>query len=262
MSLLTSYNPFDVYNHYSKFSSIRHKLTRIISGTEDSHPIEEKLRHAYEGSLKFADAYVLKKIIHREKPGYILEVGSFLGMSAHWMLEVSKPFNSIVTAVDPNIRHRIFDNPRSIVERLNAAYYPDRLEIVTAFFGYCDEGIYHDYEHYQPCLTREQVDKLIGAKVVIGRDWGRKFDLIFIDGNHKYKSVMNNFEVAYGLLDKGGSIVFHDALSWPDVTKALLEMKETYKNRAEVTIYGAADRKILRQLKIHNDGLGVFKLTG
>ena len=262
MSLLTSYNPFDVYSHFSKFTRIRDELTRIISDSESHHSLEEKLKHAYEGSLKFPDAYVLKKIIHREKPGAILEVGSFLGMSTNWILEVSKPFNSKITAVDPNIRHRIFDNPRNILKKLNAAYHPDRLEIVTGFFGSYDEGIYYDYEHYEPYLTRAQADKMIESKVVIGKDWDRKFDLIFIDGNHKYKSVMNNFEVAYGLLRKGGSIVFHDALSWPGVTRALMELKGTYKGRAKVAIYGAADKKVLSRLKIHNDGLGLFKLAG
>lgn len=257
---MTSYNLIDVYNQYSRFNRIKRDLTRIISGFEDHNPINEKLRHAYEGSLKFADAYALKKIIHRKKPRAILEVGSFLGVSARWMLEVSWPFNSSVTAVDPNIRHRIFDGPRSIVEKLNASYYPDRLEIVTGFFGHYEKDVYHDYEHYKPYLTRKQADEIIGSRVVIKKDWDRKFDLIFIDGNHKYQSVMNNFEVGYGLLNEEGLIVFHDALSWPGVTKALKELKETYRNRAEVAIVGGADRTFLKRFKIHNDGLGIFRL--
>lgn len=262
MRLITPFNIFDIYNHYSRLNEIKNELDYIIRSTQSRLPVEDRLFHAHRGSIKFPDAYVLKKIIRKVRPKTVLEVGSFLGFSTRWILETSAPFDSTVTAVDPNIRHRVFDNPRSFVEELNRPHYPERLEIVTGFFGPYDDGIYYDYEIYTPVKSRADVNELISDREIIGADWGRKFDLIFIDGDHKYESVMNNFEIASKLLNEGGCMVFHDAISWPDVTRALGELKESYGNRAEVAIYGAADRKFLNRFQIRSDGLGLFRLLG
>lgn len=259
MSLITSFNIFDIYNHRSRFNGIKDELNDIIRRTESPLPVEDRFFHAHQGSIKFPDAYALKKIIRKTQPKTVLEVGSFLGFSTRWILETSAPFGSTVTAVDPNIRHRVFDNPRSFVEGLNRSHYPERLEIVTGFFGPYDDGIYYDYETYEPSRSRSDVNELIRDREIVGADWGRKFDFIFIDGDHKYESVMSNFEIARNLLNKGGCIVFHDALSWPDVTRALNDLKESYGNRAYVAIFGAADRKVLSWFQIRNDGLGLFK---
>jgi len=58
---------------------------------------------------------------------------------------------------------------------------------------------------------------------IINKSCNRKFDFIFIDGDHNYKSVINNFEIAKELLTNNGCITFHDALSWKDVNRALIE---------------------------------------
>lgn len=260
MSIITSFNIFDIYNHHGSFNEIKDELNDIIRSSESPLPVEDRLFHAHQGSIKFPDAYVLKKIIRKARPKTVLEVGSFLGFSTRWILEASTPFGSTVTAIDPNIRHRVFDNPRSFVEELNRDHYPERLKIVTGFFGPYDDGIYYDYETYEPAKSRTDVNELISDREIINADWGRKFDLIFIDGDHKYESVMSNFEIASKLLNEGGCIVFHDALSWPDVTKALTDIKESYGNRAYVAIFGAADRKVLNLFQIYNDGLGLFRL--
>ena len=259
MNLSTSFNLFDVYKQLRLFRRIRKELSAIIAHAEDNHPLDLRLTHATLGSLKFTDAYILMKVLHKYKPKTILEVGSFLGFSTRWLLEVSKSWKPKVTAVDPNIRHRIYDNPRRFVEKLNCEFYPNNLEIVTGFFGHYNDNVYHDYENYEPRQNREYVNQLIKDREKIDKRWERKFDFIFIDGDHLYKSVMENFEIASELLNARGCIAFHDALSWEGVNRALKEMKAKFNQRAEVNIYGGIDKRVLKLMDTHNDGIGLFR---
>ena len=245
--------------HYVSYNRLKKELHDLIAETGNQYPLEQRWSHAREGSIKFTDAYILKQILHKYKPATILEVGSFVGFSTRWLLEITKSWNAKVTAVDPNIRHRVFDDPHSILIKFNSRFYPERLEIVCGFFGPYDDNIYYDYEHYEPRMERSQVDELLKQKLVIDKSWNRKFDFIFIDGDHTYESVMNNFEIATGLLNDGGSIAFHDALSWMGVNKALKELKVKYRDGAEVGIYGSADRALFRPFGVHIDGVGLFR---
>jgi len=260
LDLITSFNPLDVYRHYGLFNGLKKELRDVIARTENKYPLDIRLGHATARSIKFTDAYILKQILHKYKPGTILEVGSFVGFSTRWLLEITKSWNAKVTAVDPNIRHRVFDDPRSILVKFNLRFYPKRLEIIKGFFGHYDNSIYYDYEHYEPGRSRDYVDELIKDRVIIDKSWERKFDFIFIDGDHSYDSAMNNFELASGMLNDGGSIGFHDALSWTGVNKAIKEIKVNYRDRAEVDIYGSTDRAVFKPLGAHIDGVGFFRL--
>ena len=57
------------------------------------------------------------------------------------------------------------------------------------------------------------------------------FDLIFIDANHTYDYVKQDFENYSQYLDKGGVIAFHDidCPDWPGINKYWNELKETGK---------------------------------
>lgn len=260
MELFNSYNPRDIYEKFKLYRKIKKDLFSILAQTCSEYPLDTRLLHANHGSLKFTDAYTLKNILQKYKPATILEIGSFLGFSTRWLLEVSKSWNPQLTAIDPNIRHRIFDDPRSFAEKLNSEFLPNNLEIVTGFFGHYDDNIYYDYEHYQPKQTREYVDKLATSRERIDKNWNRKFEFIFIDGDHSYKSVMNNFDIAVELLEENGCIAFHDALTWEGVDKALKEIKFQFKNKAEVHVYGKLDKAILKLFRAGNDGIGFFRL--
>jgi len=243
---------------------IRKELFGLIENHYMPHPLDHRFTHAIHGSVKLTDAYVLELLLEKYRPKTILEIGSFLGFSTRWILEISYEWGAAVTAVDPNIRHRIFDNPRAFVEGLNSKFYPDALEIETAFFGDCNFDVYHDYEYYEPKRDRNHVDELlkkIGRIDGSGNTWNRKFDFIFIDGNHSYESVMNNFTNALALLNDGGCIAFHDVLTWEGVQRALNELKIEYQGKAEVNIYGKFDNLLLTTfLNKTNDGIGLFKL--
>ena len=128
-------------------------------------------------------------------------------MSASW--------NAKVTAVDPNIRHSIFDQPRTIAMKLNAKFIPDRLNVVEAFFGPLVKCPYYYwlYETYEPKFDKRAIDSILDSKQIVDGSWPYKYDLIFIDGEHAYESVKSNFLTALNLLNKNGVIFFHDAYS-------------------------------------------------
>lgn len=241
------------------FRALKKELVDLIKKSEMNYPIDDKLIHVHTGSIKFIDAYILKRLLYKYKPSTILEIGSFLGFSTRWLLEASHKWNAKVTAIDPNIRHRIFDNPRWFVERLNSKFYPSNLEIVSGFFGDYDDDVYYDYEHYEPQQSRDFVNQLLKEREVIHGDWSRRFDFIFIDGNHSYSATMNNFEIALELLNDGGCITFHDALSSEGVNQTLKELEIKYRGKAKVKIYGARfkDKHFINK---RNDGIGFFQL--
>ncbi len=248
---------------YSKlFKDNEEDLLNSIASYKINYPIEDRTNHARGGSLKFTDAYVLKQLLYKHKPSTILEVGSFLGFSTRWLLEVSSAWDAKVTAIDPNIRHRIFDNPREFVESLNSQFYPERLEIVTGFFGeFSNEYAYYDYEQYEPKRDKEFVDVLLKEREVINENWDRKFDFIFIDGDHSYEATMTNFAIAIKLLNPGGCIAFHDTVSWDGVNQALKQLAKKYKNKARVRIYGNKKiAKLFNKIKRPIDGVGSFEL--
>jgi predicted O-methyltransferase YrrM len=64
---------------------------------------------------------------------------------------------------------------------------------------------------------------------------GRKIDLLFIDGDHRYKGVKKDFQLYSPLVKQNGLIVFHDILYHPKVpackvNKFWNEIKRKYKN--------------------------------
>jgi len=113
---------------YQIFIRLRNCMLGMLQAMENPYPMDDRIRHAMDGSIKFADCFVVQKLLNQVKPEKCLEVGSFLGFSTRWLLESSREWNMHITAVDPNMRHRIFDNPRWMVEGVNAVHYPDRLD--------------------------------------------------------------------------------------------------------------------------------------
>lgn len=223
---------------------------------------EELQAAALAGKLLFPDAYALTRLLHRHRPASILEVGSFVGFSTRWLLECSSDWNASVTSVDPNIRHRMFDSPGAVLREFNARFTPERLEVIEAFFGNPGECSYEDYENYTPRRNRAEVDELFGSRPRLTGGWERRFDFIFLDGDHEFSAVMRDFEIAVRLLNPGGCIAFHDAIGWKDVAQAMRQISEAYSSRATVRTIGVLDHAILwKVFRKFNSGVGVFTLN-
>ncbi len=124
------------------FYKLQKELFDLITKDNIYYQPEIIKKQAKYGSSKFTDAHIIKCLLEYFKPKEILEVGSFLGFSTRWLLESSNSWNANITSIDPNIHHRIFDNPSEIVKEFNRNFYPNNLEIINAFFGNYDDFIY------------------------------------------------------------------------------------------------------------------------
>ncbi len=161
MDTLTHFQPFEIIKHLKLFYSIQHELFDLLEEQSMIYPLETRKAQARHGSIKFPDAYVLKKLLDKYKPNSILEVGGFLGFSTRWFLEISSKWNAKVTTIDPNLRCLIFDNPKWYLEKLISNFYPDKLEIIKAFFGRYESNINKRYERFEPKRDKDYIEKLI-----------------------------------------------------------------------------------------------------
>jgi predicted O-methyltransferase YrrM len=72
---------------------------------------------------------------------------------------------------------------------------------------------------------------------------GRGIDLLFIDGDHRYKGVKKDFQLYSPLVKQNGLIVFHDIIYHPNVPECKVnkfwnEIKRKYKNAAFIDKQG------------------------
>lgn len=180
------------------YSGIWRDLLRIFK-KDVTAQADELFREARGGSIKPTDAMIVAKLLCRHKPKNVLEIGSFLGVSTRLLLDVSTPWNAHITAVDPNIPHRFFNEPRRFVEQLCSLHSGDRLKIVSAFFG-------------------TPVRQPPGDIPVIDAGWDESFDTIFIDGDHTYEAVADSFRLSLQLLAPQGVFCFmmrYHGRTWP-----------------------------------------------
>jgi predicted O-methyltransferase YrrM len=77
----------------------------------------------------------------------------------------------------------------------------------------------------------------------------RKYDLLFIDGDHSYESVKKDFEMYSPLVREGGMVAFHDIFSKKGVNTFWNEIK----NRCE-------NKEIVNNAKKEPLGIGVLKI--
>jgi len=255
----------NIKEQYASFLRLRRQMMQLLECMENPYPMEYRVEHAFAGSIKFADCYITQQLLARHKPKTCLEIGSFLGFSTRWLLESGKRWGMRVVAVDPNIRHRIFDNPRWMVEGMNAVFYPEYLEIISGFFGsqagFCWSS---DYERYRPHRDKEWAQRYLTGRVSLNGDWEQRFDCIYIDADHSYPAVMDGFRCALPLLSPGGIMIFHDALTWKGVNQALEELQKEFSGKAEVSILDGSTiyehPSLEKEPSRVADGIGFFKL--
>jgi hypothetical protein len=109
-----------------------------------------------------------------------LEIGSFEGMSAIWLMDYCPDIH--VTCVDTFSPG--FDDV--------TGEYEQRFERNVAEYG-------------------ERVTKLKGRSAdMLKKIYRQRFDLIYIDGDHTYEAVKKDAELAWPLLRRGGLLIFDD----------------------------------------------------
>ncbi|QQC63091.1 class I SAM-dependent methyltransferase [Paraburkholderia ginsengisoli] len=146
---------------------------------------------------------VWDRLITHYAPARILEIGSYEGASARYLIDALAPRQPIelhcIDTWEGGVEHQPGgDAPAdmSAVEarfhhnvRLAAGKYPDRVR-VTVHKGYSDE-----------CLARLLADGKKGY-----------FDFVYVDGSHQAADVLADAVLGFRLLKVGGIIAFDDYL--------------------------------------------------
>ncbi len=180
------------------FSILDEYLSSVLEKYKKKNP-DEAINHAWGGAIKTIDCVFIAQTLQTLRPKNILEIGSYIGFSTRWLLDKTKDWSPHVTSIDPNITHRIFENPR---EHFNAFcnQYKGRLKTIDAFLCSSYPG-FPDI----PVITEP-----------IG-----EYDFAFIDGDHSFRSTVLNVALVARMMTQGGIIITHDALSWPEVVPAM-----------------------------------------
>jgi predicted O-methyltransferase YrrM len=148
---------------------------------------------------------VWDRIISQEKPSKILEIGSFEGRSACYLIEKCATLAEgeiLITCVDTwegSIEHRPGAAAAAVMSDVERRFdHNTRLALAKAM---------------KPVALRKvkqnSRDALAG---LIASGAAESFDLIYIDGSHEAPDVLADAAMAFPLLRVGGTMIFDDYL--------------------------------------------------
>ena len=190
--------PKEIHDFYDKF------VESISLENEWDYKLPNTKETVLGGNILFDEAEILYNFIKQNKSKIGLQIGTFIGYSGAFIAQALKENNGTFTTIDPNHPHRCVREP---VVHAKEAFRQLGLGEMSTFiegYSYSQNSIYDVRQIFlNPKQSKENViDEFI-------RD-GKKFDFIFIDGNHAYEQVKKDFEGSVKLLTDKGVIVFHD----------------------------------------------------
>lgn len=239
--------------HQASTAQIRHLLISAYESRTDGAELvaphgvsqQEWIAQGIAGSITWERALPLATFVSLCRPQSMLEVGSFIGLSSHFFSSVLAQWGGRLTSIDPNVRHRIFDEPRRIFHKLNSvAEKEGRIRTRDAFWRSAmsiETGTW-DYLNREPKRNASWVKaKLASIPIASPDDFRRQFDMAFIDGAHDEASVSEDFEAMLPTLKPGACVVFDDvdAAAWPGTFAAVDKLrKQAEADASGVVLFG------------------------
>lgn len=170
------------------------------------------------GGLTIQELVSLLGICELYKTGKILEIGSFRGRTALNIL-----YNY------PEVDLFTFDLPENVTNEKNLKYSLIESDKSQAFHEKKNElkNKYPDYFN--------KINFLEGDSATYDfTKFKNYFDIIIIDGSHKYENVIIDTENSLKMIKKNGYIFWHDySKDHIDVLKAIRKIKNKYKIKIE-----------------------------
>ncbi|GIV15309.1 MAG: hypothetical protein KatS3mg022_0744 [Armatimonadota bacterium] len=151
------------------------------------------LTSSVEGWLTVEEGELLYRLAQAcAGKGVIVEIGSFKGKSTIWLAKGSLAgAGAKVVAIDPHtgsVEHRRGDQP-----------------VWT-------------YTEFLANLRRAGVEEVVTPIVATSAEAAERFDqpveLLFIDGDHRYEMVRQDFDLWFPKLLEGGYLLMHDTIRW------------------------------------------------
>jgi len=135
----------------------------------------------------------LIEILEKIQPITVLEIGTANGGTLFLLSKVSSPQATMIS----------IDLPQG---PFGGHLYPSWRESIFQSFAKKEQQIHLLRENSHDDKTLYKIKKILA---------GRKFDFLFIDGDHSYEGVKKDFEMYRPLLAKDGVIAFHDITPGP-----------------------------------------------
>jgi predicted O-methyltransferase YrrM len=181
----------------------------LVFGFLTSFPFKQ-FRWSIKPAQVKIEILTLLKILARQKPKNILEIGTAWGGTLFLFAKVASPQAKIISVDLPS----------------GHGGYPEWRVKLYQSFGMPEQEI---------CLIRENSHLFSTLGRVETAFEGCELDFLFIDGDHSYDGVKKDFEMYCKLVRKGGLIAFHDICLHPpetgcEVNKFWAEIKNLYKH--------------------------------
>jgi predicted O-methyltransferase YrrM len=155
----------------------------------------------------------LLEILNQTKPRHILEIGTQNGGTLFLFSQIASKDASIIS----------LDLPGG---NFGEGYSENRIQLYKSF-AKSGQEIHLLRADSHKLKTLEELKSILK---------GNKLDFLFIDGDHSYKGVKQDFEMYSSLVKKGGIVAFHDIVSASrelvgGVPRFWKEIKSQYKHR-------------------------------
>jgi cephalosporin hydroxylase len=165
-----------------------------------------------------AELSQLLRLLEQHELRTVIEIGTYSGGTLYCWCRLAEPDALIVS----------IDLPGGV---FGGGCTPERVEEMKLWFPQERQQLHLLPKDSHERSTLEEVESLLGET---------KVDFLFIDGDHTYEGVKQDFELYSPLVKTGGLIAFHDIVEAPEYPASRVwalwaELKGAYRH-AEFTI--------------------------
>lgn len=164
--------------------------------------------HPADGNVSIEELTFICALTQKLRPRAVVEIGTFDGNTTLQLALNTPPDARIFTLDLPVGAMAANENTRGDIKYVNSTRRFNR-----RFLGAAVE--HKIIQHYGNSLTYDFMNFTVSGRP----------QLIFIDAGHSYDCVRSDSEKALAILDRGGTIVWHDySAVWPGVFGYLVEL--------------------------------------
>lgn len=164
--------------------------------------------HALGGSIRENDARELHALVSELAPNRSIIIGAYLGLSTAIVADAA-PVDSVVDAIDPSVRHRIFDDPISHAEKFLSPWSQSKsITLSRLFFGARSvEPAIYDLTHFPPNRTPHEALLLAEGPSMAYRP-PQEADFVYVDVGLNDGNFVRIARRALGLVRPEAPVVF------------------------------------------------------
>jgi hypothetical protein len=194
-----------------------------------------------ESSLWFVSQH-LPRVARPGCPLTILHVGNFVGVSLCYITAACASLHaqSLVVAIDPNIKHRGVEAPQRIVTRLLSHFGLQHNVLLICGYSLkknlADDGFV--FQARDADIESRFADDAAPEDVLANLDalCGQLFDVAVLDGNHSGEYLEAELQFVLRLLKPEGLLVFDDVTSgWPEIRNVFCRLSEGDARNSGIT---------------------------